>query len=242
VITYEGTEPPPDLPVGAIFLDTNDIPQPDTGGGATNLDGLTDVTAPSSTPAGKILGTTATGAWGPVDPPAGIGAALSIVATGLWKYNGAGTPTASGEMRLAAAGTTMRLVCLDSSGNDWTVLFGAVRNGDVVTVVQDGNIGRFTITADPSFGGSGPSRYLMLSTGTWAGSAVSSLVVGKTSHISIEVPMSLYPDGSSPLVSQVHADAQYLGTDAGWHKWTGTQAQYDAISAKDPGTLYVITG
>jgi hypothetical protein len=82
----------------------------------------------------------------------------------------------------------------------------------------------------------------MLSTGTWAGSAVSSLVVGKTSHISIEVPMSLYPDGSSPLVSQVHADAQYLGTDAGWHKWTGTQAQYDAISAKDPGTLYVITG
>jgi hypothetical protein len=34
------------------------------------LDGLHDVTAPPSTPAGKVLGTTATGQWGPVDPPA----------------------------------------------------------------------------------------------------------------------------------------------------------------------------
>jgi hypothetical protein len=35
------------------------------------LDILTDVTAPASTPAGKVLGTTAVGQWGPVDPPAG---------------------------------------------------------------------------------------------------------------------------------------------------------------------------
>jgi hypothetical protein len=34
------------------------------------LDGLTDVTAPASTPAGKVLATTATGQWGPVDLPA----------------------------------------------------------------------------------------------------------------------------------------------------------------------------
>jgi hypothetical protein len=33
------------------------------------LDNLGDVSAPPSTPAGKVLGTTATGAWGPVDPP-----------------------------------------------------------------------------------------------------------------------------------------------------------------------------
>jgi hypothetical protein len=34
------------------------------------LNQLSDVTAPATTEAGKLLGTTATGAWGPVDPPA----------------------------------------------------------------------------------------------------------------------------------------------------------------------------
>jgi hypothetical protein len=27
-----------------------------------------------------------------------------------------------------------------------------------------------------------------------------------------------------------------------WKKWTGTQAAYDALAVKDPGTLYAITG
>lgn len=38
-------------------------------GPAVPLDGLTDVTAPANTVAGKLLGTTATGQWGPVDAP-----------------------------------------------------------------------------------------------------------------------------------------------------------------------------
>jgi hypothetical protein len=38
-------------------------------GGFGPLDDLQDVTAPASTPVGKLLGTTATGKWGPVDPP-----------------------------------------------------------------------------------------------------------------------------------------------------------------------------
>lgn len=38
-------------------------------GGFGPLDDLQDVTAPASTPAGKLLGTTAIGKWGPVDPP-----------------------------------------------------------------------------------------------------------------------------------------------------------------------------
>jgi hypothetical protein len=42
------------------------------GGGASTLDALTDVTAPANTPAGKVLGTTAEGVWGPIDPPAGV--------------------------------------------------------------------------------------------------------------------------------------------------------------------------
>jgi hypothetical protein len=37
---------------------------------AQPLDWLTDVTAPATTPAGKVLGTTAVGQWGPIDPPA----------------------------------------------------------------------------------------------------------------------------------------------------------------------------
>jgi hypothetical protein len=42
-------------------------------GPAGPLDILTDVSAPPDTPAGKVLGTTATGQWGPVDPPSGGG-------------------------------------------------------------------------------------------------------------------------------------------------------------------------
>jgi hypothetical protein len=37
------------------------------GGGASTLDALTDVVAPANTPAGKVLGTTAEGVWGPID-------------------------------------------------------------------------------------------------------------------------------------------------------------------------------
>jgi hypothetical protein len=39
---------------------------------ALALDILTDVTAPADTPAGKVLGTTAEGAWGPIDAPSGL--------------------------------------------------------------------------------------------------------------------------------------------------------------------------
>jgi hypothetical protein len=52
----------------------------DTGSSLT-LDALKDVTAPANTPAGKVLGTTAVGAWGPVDPPAGGGGGPSPATT-----------------------------------------------------------------------------------------------------------------------------------------------------------------
>jgi hypothetical protein len=41
------------------------IPMPASG--ASALDTLTDVSAPANTPAGKVLGTTAQGVWGPID-------------------------------------------------------------------------------------------------------------------------------------------------------------------------------
>lgn len=42
------------------------------------LDSLTDVIAPSDTPPGKVLGTTAAGQWEPVDPPSGLPSASGI--------------------------------------------------------------------------------------------------------------------------------------------------------------------
>jgi hypothetical protein len=62
-------------PAGADGADGAPGPKGDTGdtgpqgpaGPAGPLDILTDVTAPSSTPAGKVLGTTAVGVWEPID-------------------------------------------------------------------------------------------------------------------------------------------------------------------------------
>jgi hypothetical protein len=45
------------------------VENPADAGSSLTLDALKDVTAPATTPAGKVLGTTAEGAWGPVDPP-----------------------------------------------------------------------------------------------------------------------------------------------------------------------------
>jgi hypothetical protein len=44
------------------------------------LDGHHDVSAPPSTPAGKVLGTTETGQWGPVDYESRIAALEARVA------------------------------------------------------------------------------------------------------------------------------------------------------------------
>jgi hypothetical protein len=43
------------------------VENPADAGSSLTLDALRDVSAPASTPAGKVLGTTATGVWGPVD-------------------------------------------------------------------------------------------------------------------------------------------------------------------------------
>jgi hypothetical protein len=53
---------------------------------AQRLDWLADVAAPTNTPAGKVLGTTAVGTWGPVDPPASVDSWGRWVGT-LAQYN-----------------------------------------------------------------------------------------------------------------------------------------------------------
>jgi hypothetical protein len=52
-------------------LVVSEVVLPTGSGSSLPLDALADVTAPADTPTGKVLGTTATGAWGPVDPPSG---------------------------------------------------------------------------------------------------------------------------------------------------------------------------
>jgi hypothetical protein len=47
------------------------VEQPTEAGTSLALNTLRDVTAPADTPAGKVLGTTAEGQWGPVDMPSG---------------------------------------------------------------------------------------------------------------------------------------------------------------------------
>jgi hypothetical protein len=50
------------------------VEDPADAGSSLTLDALKDVAAPANTPTGKLLGTTAAGQWGPVDPPASTGA------------------------------------------------------------------------------------------------------------------------------------------------------------------------
>lgn len=38
------------------------------------------------------------------------------------------------------------------------------------------------------------------------------------------------------------SDTSHLHTGTYWKLWTGTQAQYDAVSPKDANTLYVVVG
>jgi hypothetical protein len=62
------------------------VENPADAGSSLTLDALRDVTAPATTPAGKVLGTTATGAWGPVDAGGGGvgGAGMAVTRSGFW--------------------------------------------------------------------------------------------------------------------------------------------------------------
>jgi hypothetical protein len=76
------------------------VENPADAGSSLTLDALRDVTAPASTPAGKVLGTTATGVWGPVDAAGGGGGGGTSVTPnvkprpGLW-YTGTDRPLAA---------------------------------------------------------------------------------------------------------------------------------------------------
>jgi hypothetical protein len=59
------------------------VENPADAGSSLTLDALRDVTAPANTPVGKGLGTTATGAWGPVDFATADAAAAAVGSLGV---------------------------------------------------------------------------------------------------------------------------------------------------------------
>ena len=135
--------------------DKGDIGLP---GSSQTLDSLTDVTAPSNTPVGKLLGTTGVGAWGAVDPPV----------TGL-------------------------------------------------TQAQ----------AD--------LRYLKLTGGSLSGSLG---MTGALSALGVSAGGAKVTAVATPTATTDGANKSYVDGRI----WTGTQAGYDAIPAKDPTVLYVVVG
>lgn len=92
---------------------------PGSGGGASTLDALTDVAAPATTPAGKVLGTTAVGQWGPVDAPGGLPPTTggAAPAGGRWNTGADPNPT-SGTGRIAVGNEWLSIDHVDAAGVD----------------------------------------------------------------------------------------------------------------------------
>jgi hypothetical protein len=95
------------------------------GGGASILDDLTDVSAPADTPAGKVLGTTAEGVWGPVDPPAGGGGGGGIEVVEATRTAGNVTIPTTGPI---AIDTAIDLVVTAKAGDHLAVSLDGLLN------------------------------------------------------------------------------------------------------------------
>ena len=58
---------------------------------------------------------------------------------------------------------------------------------------------------------------------------------GTTARFTVPVVLPADPTANLQAATKQYADAR-------WGRWTGTQAQYDAIPVKDPNTLYIVSG
>jgi hypothetical protein len=219
---------------------------------APALDGLTDVTAPAATPAGKVLGTTATGTWAPVDPP-----------------QGDLTPVTD---RIAAVEA---VVDPGGSAQPWNATT-AYQPGSVVS-----HGGGLFVAAGQVSGGTGPAaplwRPLSLAETAMASEGLMWATTGIIGASGLPEPWmaKAYPAGAlvvkhtGSAYEMFHATGPAaagdvpgtaavwervtlpalrdriaaIGTPTGvWKSWSGTQAQFDALPTKDPATLYVVTG
>jgi hypothetical protein len=286
------------------------------------LDTLTDVSAPANTPAGKVLGTTGTGAWGPVDPPAsGLDLAPEpaiqayvqsrAYAPGEWVLDDgrvykappdgvvawANAPSSADTtwlrvdlraldappltgpfdigVRPPSAGATGRKAPLWMATNvsaqdpapGWvgidtddpataTMLFlpGKDLEGRPIALAENVKgkhvAGTQIILRDNTlnssyFGLGGGNAFvyeLAYTDGTQVGTPVRFVRKIELGH---DYGDKIYEGGmysalAGMTVGTLSFDLNPSG--GGWGKWTGTQAEYDALAVKDPGTIYAITG
>lgn len=104
------------------------------------LDSLSDVTAPADTPAGKVLGTTAEGAWGAIDPPAGgtpfdLSAVPVYSATTEYKPGTAVLGAVDGKPYIALRLNTGSAP--EGNASRWAPLDGLVAHSDARTALAD---------------------------------------------------------------------------------------------------------
>jgi hypothetical protein len=104
-------------------------------------------------------------------------------------------------------------------------------------------------TGDPVSSFTGPGTPILVSVVAAAVDG-SHLVLTQGAPAWQEVVIEVDLDGVSNVSAPANTPVgKVLGTTAVgqwgpvdvWQRWTGTQAQYDALPVKDPGTLYAIT-
>jgi hypothetical protein len=204
------------------------------------LDDLSNVTAPGSTPAGKVLGTTATGQWGPVNTiPNGStdnGLLVWDTASGAW------IPDDGSGVDIASSATVHKYLSLRTGFRD---VPNPPVNGDMWMVgnkvmIQSGgqayDITRLAleglVDVDAPFDTPAGKVLGTTAEGTWG---------------PVDPPGGTLPEGPT-VPADLPAGSLFFNTSCapadpgpvGWGKWSGTQAEYDAIAVKDPDVLYVI--
>jgi hypothetical protein len=219
------------------------VENPADAGSSLTLDALRDVTAPASTPAGMVLGTTGVGAWGAVPNPVpsigppDAGKVLTVSGTSaVWAEDQAAVQAA-------------RIVGTNGVPAPWSAK--AYAAGMVVSHSYTGDFGYVVDTYWWAVAPAGASDVPSVSP-VWANLSLPALYNARgMSHEQADArylglgggtltgPLTV-PAFPPPLpgnaIPKSYADSTY------WHLWSGTQAQYDAIATKDPHTLYAITG
>jgi hypothetical protein len=242
--------PPPGTPTDGDVLTLVDgagawrTPAPAVGG-ATTLDALTDVDVHAAV-TGQLLGKTATG-WGPVDAPHG-GSAVDLSNYIEYQFDITDPTMLYSNTKhyfpgnIAVFGGKVYTSDIEQTGGNppstqqtWS-LVGA----------QGQTLGQQAVATAAAIVGA-PSIPSWWEAQSYAAFTVvqhlSKVWLATAPTIASEVP------GTSPKWREITLNAldrrvaalEGTGPDAAWKKWTGTQAQYDAIPVKDADTLYVIT-
>jgi hypothetical protein len=240
-------------------------------GTSLTLASLADVdNAAATAPAGKVLGTTGVGEWGPVDPPAAAPALalddLSDVAapepvapykalvrgTSGWAPGDVVPAIVSGQTADAwnAATTYHSSSVVSYGGLYW--LADRSTTGETPTVGPTSAWSPVAGISLADVAGRGADLGLALITaGGWpvwwesgTGYADTDLVLTQdVQGYQLWAATGPVPAGVVPGTDPTRwRRLSLLDPSPGvWKSWTGTQSAYDALAVKDPATLYVIT-